>query len=327
MQAADLIKYINNPKLLDKASVPQLQKLVADFPYFQSAHILLSMASKKWDASVYQQSLKKTAIVSTNRAHLFRLIHQLENETEEIETLVPIVNTTNRQKEDAAQELDILKAAEISTEPEEEKVETKALEVSTKVKPVLNAEEILEREIGKEVVNAFVEKEILKTTESNKVEIKEEQPENFGDWLSYLKKNNGQSYEEISEQVEQEIAKQDAAKREQLVEEKKEKEEKQEQLAAESRKLKNKSIIDKIIESSPGLIRQKEEQQRFYTPDIKAKESLLENEHLVTETLAKIYALQGSVNKAIRAYEILSIKYPQKRAYFDGLIQKLKTNG
>ncbi|WP_317897031.1 hypothetical protein [Aurantibacillus circumpalustris] len=327
MQAADLIKYINNPKLLDKASVPQLQKLVNDFPYFQSAHILLSMASKKWDASVYQQSLKKTAIVATNRAHLFRLIHQIENEVEEVveEPLVKESPKLQHQKEDVKQELDILRAAEVSTESEDVKPETKQLENITKVKPVLDAEQILEREIGNEVVNSFVEKEILKTNELNKPKVKEEEPENFGDWLSYLKKNNGQTYEEITEQVEQEIAKQESAKKEQPVAENKE--EQAEKVEAESRKLKNRAIIDKIIETSPGLIRQKEEQQRFYAPDIKAKESLLENEHLVTETLAKIYALQGSINKAIRAYEILSIKYPQKRAYFDGLIQKLKTNG
>ena len=91
------------------------------------------------------------------------------------------------------------------------------------------------------------------------------------------------------------------------------------------RKQKNKAIIDRIIESSPGTIRVKEE-QKFFTPDTKAKESLQDNEHLVTETLAKIYALQGNVNKAVRAYEILSARFPQKSAYFQGLIQKLKTN-
>ena len=80
-----------------------------------------------------------------------------------------------------------------------------------------------------------------------------------------------------------------------------------------------------LLKKNPGLIRQKEE-PKFFAPDTKAKESLLENEHLVTETLARIYALQGSVNKAIRAYEILSLKYPQKSAYFASLIQKLKHN-
>jgi hypothetical protein len=73
------------------------------------------------------------------------------------------------------------------------------------------------------------------------------------------------------------------------------------------------------------VIRQKEE-QKFFKSDFKAKESLVENEHLVTETLAKIYALQGNISKAVRAYEILSLKYPQKSAYFASLIQKLKSN-
>ena len=68
------------------------------------------------------------------------------------------------------------------------------------------------------------------------------------------------------------------------------------------------------------------EEQKFYVPDTKAKESLLDNEHLVTETLAKIYALQGNTGKAIRAYQILSLKFPQKSVYFASLIKKLKNN-
>ena len=78
MQAKEFINYIKNPNSLEKNSVKELQKLVNDFPYFQSAHLLLSLASKKWDASVYQKSLKKTAIVVTNRSHLFNLIQQFE---------------------------------------------------------------------------------------------------------------------------------------------------------------------------------------------------------------------------------------------------------
>src|SRR6187402_2218249 len=98
MQAADLIKYIDNPALLDKGSVKHLQKLTEDFPYYQTAHLLLSMASKKWDASAYQQSLKKTAIVATNRAHLFELIHRIEanefiSSADESEVKVAAVNT------------------------------------------------------------------------------------------------------------------------------------------------------------------------------------------------------------------------------------------
>ncbi len=310
MQAAELLKYIKNPALLDKQSTGDLEKLVKDFPYFQSAHLLLSIASKKWDASVYQQSLKKTAIVATNRAHLFHLIHQLENNNiVEKEEVVEQKNTAEDQKH----ELDILKATEVVTENKKEEAE-----LSTK--KILEPEEILEKEIEKQLVTSFVEKEILKTPElHHPVEIKKEEPANFSDWLLFLKKNNGQSYSNIEEKVNAQKEKSLGSKN-QNTEQKTEDSNK-----TLSKKEKNKALIDKIIETNPGLIKNKEE-PKFYTPDSKAKESLLENEHLVTETLARIYALQGSVNKAVRAYEILSLKFPQKSAYFASLIQKLKNN-
>ena len=120
MQAADLKRYIENPDLLDKGSVAQLQQLVQDFPYFQSAHLLLSMASKKWDASIYQQSLKKTAILVPNRSHLFELIHRIETGMEQLVQPVKreeaIVVEKNETEDTTQHELNILKAAEISTE-------------------------------------------------------------------------------------------------------------------------------------------------------------------------------------------------------------------
>lgn len=312
MQPAELLKYIENPALLTKQSVKQLQKLVDDFPYFQSAHILLSVASKKWDTSVYQQSLKKTAIVATNRTHLFNLIHQAEHEeampsaleanTSEVVAAVENVNETQ------TLELEILKATELA----DEKISAEKID-----KPLPDPNEILEKEIQNRVVNSFVEKEILKTPELHHPKSGRDtppEPESFVEWLNLLKKNNGQPSRDLRQvdarQVKNKSPKTAAA---------------DEKPDAKIRKEKNRALIDKIIESSPGIIRAKEE-QKFFSAENKAKESLLENEHLVTETLARIYALQGSVNKAVRAYEILSLKFPQKSAYFATLIQKLKSN-
>lgn len=351
MQPAELLKYIENPQLLGKQQVKELQKLVEDFPYFQPAHILLSLASKKWDASVYQQSLKKTAIVVTNRSHLFNLIQKLEQDalqlSTQVETSQIISNAEEkRSKQDGGHELDILKATEISSEeifivvdktsnidqnadkPEINKEAEKIENQLKKTKTVLAPEEILEQEIGNQVVNAFVEKEILKTPELHHPKQKEE-PENFVEWLSLLKKNNGQTYKQIEEQLTAEKLRTKPTLNPNSVGSTTAEENTitTESSTQNSRKEKNRALIDKIIESSPGAIRNKDkEEQKFFTADNKAKESLLENEHLVTETLAKIYALQGSVNKAVRAYEILSLKFPQKSAYFASLIQKLKSN-
>ncbi len=82
-------------------------------------------------------------------------------------------------------------------------------------------------------------------------------------------------------------------------------------------------IIDKIIATKPEKIKVTSK-EKFYTAENKAKESLLESEDLVSETLAKIYAAQGNIYKAIRSYEILSLKYPQKNTYFAAKIEELK---
>lgn len=326
MQATRFISYMQDPGLLTRESVAELQQLVKDFPYFQPGHLLLSLAARQWDDSVYQQSLKKTAIVVSNRTHLFQLIQDLEKKmargniqatvpVQEItveETKIPETKPTENAvtSETAQQELNILKAAELSSDQAEEKAREEE-------KPVVSPEENLEKEIGKQVVTSFVEKELLKTPELHHP--KKEEPESFVDWLNALKKNNGQSYEQIHEQVSNELAKHQGQKN------KEDTNTEQKETDKQNRKEKNRSIIDNIIEKNPGAIRAKEN-QKFYAAEIKAKESLLESEHLVTETLARIYALQGSVNKAIRAYEILSLKYPQKSAYFANLIQKLKNN-
>ena len=48
------------------------------------------------------------------------------------------------------------------------------------------------------------------------------------------------------------------------------------------------------------------------------------NDDLMTETLAKLYIEQKHFDQAIRAYEILSLKYPKKSSFFVREIEKIK---
>jgi len=68
----------------------------------------------------------------------------------------------------------------------------------------------------------------------------------------------------------------------------------------------------------------KKEKKEFFSPTQKAKESLQEDSLPVSETLAKIYALQGNFPKAITAYMQLSLKYPEKKIFFAIRIKELE---
>lgn len=89
---------------------------------------------------------------------------------------------------------------------------------------------------------------------------------------------------------------------------------------AGNNRIQQQSIIDKFIQSDPGVIRPKKE---FFTPETAAKKSEHLPEHLATETLAKVYLQQGNTEGAVRIYERLMLKFPEKNAYFADLIQNL----
>ena len=83
---------------------------------------------------------------------------------------------------------------------------------------------------------------------------------------------------------------------------------------------KTNKIVDFITETK----KKERPKKEFFSPSQVAQQSLTENNTLMTETLAKVYVEQGYYDKAITAYEILSLKYPQKSSLFANQIKAIK---
>jgi len=87
------------------------------------------------------------------------------------------------------------------------------------------------------------------------------------------------------------------------------------------------SLIDKFLNSEP-VIRKKRNtpDSQFSTAknsDISEK-SVEENDEIITETLASIYTQQKNYDKALIAYQKLSLKYPEKNIYFASRIKEIE---
>jgi tetratricopeptide (TPR) repeat protein len=79
-------------------------------------------------------------------------------------------------------------------------------------------------------------------------------------------------------------------------------------------------LIEKFIATEPRITPGKVEQ---YTGVSFAKESLEENFDWVTETMAKLYAAQGKIDRARKAYKRLIELHPEKKIHFENQLKVL----
>lgn len=185
----------------------------------------------------------------------------------------------------------------------DEVIEKEVLDVKIASPKISNLEqEILYEAINKSIQNE-VQEDIIEEkkgqgyVEETKVVDEYSGPKNFMDWLHVndkLKSNN--SSKTVAQPVNNSSL-------------------------SSSPKQKTEDLIDKFIMAEPRITPSKAE---FYSPTNMAKLSVVDTEEFVSETLAKIYEKQAYYDKAIRVYEKLSLKFPEKSSYFATLIEKIE---
>jgi tetratricopeptide (TPR) repeat protein len=84
-------------------------------------------------------------------------------------------------------------------------------------------------------------------------------------------------------------------------------------------KQKKAELIDKFIETSPKIPPIKQG-----VSNVSFELNPTDTSYLMTETLARVYLEQKKYQKAIQAYEILILKYPEKSSFFADRITDIK---
>jgi hypothetical protein len=89
----------------------------------------------------------------------------------------------------------------------------------------------------------------------------------------------------------------------------------------DEQKRKKEEIINNFIKTNPKIPPIK---QTAIVPAVQLDSNNQENSYLMTETLARVYLEQKKYTKAIQAYEILILKYPEKISFFADRISDIK---
>ena len=277
MNVTDYTYLINKPDAIHEKQTEALEKVLVEFPYFQSARAIQLKGLYNQNSFKYNTALKITAAHSTDRSILFDFITS--------DTFTSIQKGLYDKK--ALEILDI-KVVDSEIIVTEEKTESK-----------INS---LERSILtsiKEASAGDVDDNSSKTPEEKlaigkPLDFSKSEQHSFQEWLQLSRTEPIEREKESPINLPLPIIDED--------------------------KRKKLELIDKFIEASPKISPVKHGVASTVTFDLNATD----NSFLMTETLARVYLEQKKYQKAIQAYEILILKYPEKSSFFADRIKDIK---
>lgn len=300
MNVQDFTYLLQNPeKVVTPVQTKQLEDVLKEYPYFQAARALHLKGLRNLNSFKYNNALKKTAAYTTDRDILFDFITSkdfLQN------TIADTISgkTPNLRQED--------KETETISDTTEEKIPLIVKSTDNPLPQDLkDADQILDPKLFKSK-----DPEIDKVIKAEK-EIAEKELE-IGKPLPFTQKEKHSFSEWLQLATVKTIEREPKEQGEPTETEPQESNEGDIDFQLEKEVLKKKKfeLIDKFIENNPKISPTPKTAKKI---DIKESLKLDKNE-LMTETLAKVYLEQKKYKKAIQAYKILSLKYPEKSGFF-----------
>jgi len=288
LNTENIAKKIKNPELITPDNLSSLENLSIKYPYSQIFSILFLKGLGITKSVRFEEELKKHSYRVTDRVQLYELINEYSND---------ISISDNNQIDETKNQVLISEVTDY---------ETTSKEIFTEDK-----RDTSEQNIDK--IEKKLHNNILYHTIRDNYELKKLTEEEIAGLNSRTK--NETFLEQKKEEVEFKI----------------EEQKKSFNSWVNSNHNYNPSINDTEKEKRFDDFNQEEQlygeiskpKKEFFSPLKQAKESLNEDNIPVSETLAKIYAIQGNYPQAIKAYKELSLKNPEKKIFFANIIKEL----
>ncbi|SNY94464.1 hypothetical protein [Flagellimonas pacifica] len=290
MNVSDFIQILQKSNtILSPKQTRELEGIIEEYPYFQAARALHLKGLKNLDSYKYNNSLKITAAHTADRDVLFDFITSQEfvqnNIADAIAGRAPKLEDKKTVSEEIEPNPD---AATILGESKESALPQNIEDAEQILNPALFKSKKVEVEIPPEKAEKEEPEPSVNLNLGKPIPFTKKEKHSFAEWLQLASQTpNEKTSDPVTEEQE---------------------------------KKKKFELLDKFIESRPKIIPNK---------DLKAKVNIKEStkmdkNELMTETLAKVYLEQKKYKKAIQAFKILSLKYPEKNGFFADQIRAVK---
>ena len=297
---------LSHPEQLSSDQTSTIGDIVAEYPYFQPARALYLKGLKAIASFKYNQELRVTAAYTTDRSILFDFITSEAFNQNEVSRLI-------KQNTELLKNIEVKDANYISLD------KNVLIEVVSD-QHIQDSEGIFDPDLFEkkpsEATDINQEQSIIDIDFKNiqpspeeqlgigkPLEFDKNESRSFSEWLTItsfkpIRRTDDETISTLPPQTEE------------IIKESK----------IESPLEKKFDLIDKFIQSNPKI-----QPVKNYTPTINMdKPKLVQNDSLMTETLARIYLEQKNYDKAIQSYKILILKYPEKSSFFADQIKAVK---
>ncbi len=317
MNVTEYTTLLNKPDSITDRHTDSLEQIISQFPYFQSARALRLKGLYNQNSFQYNQALKVTAAHTTDRSVLFDFITS--------STFTAIHKGLYEKKLAELYGIEVRGFEEVDynqarADKLEESIRNSIREAEQPAAAV--EEELAGQPVTPEVIapepaapdEIAPEEPVVATVDLSEFEIPQfDKKENVTEKTSEQKLGIGQPLD-FSREERHSFAEWLQLSRLQPIDRSEEKP------AAEPAPIARKfEIIDRFIEANPKMPAVRKDSAAGPIAEAQPDTS-----SLMTETLARVYLEQKKYTKAIQAYEILILKYPEKSSFFADRISEIK---